>query len=335
MADDPVATDAALSGARGSEPAILEKLLQTDAAQTAAHEAAIVMVSATIVRAGQDASVQTTLATVADANRPAWQRAAVLRGAEVALVPNTPMPGTARRGAAPSITATAVGHCGCAVPDLSRRPRRPGRRLRVRRCPRPGGSDLGDSQEARAEAGVAAVAPAVDAVAAGRGSRSFANRRHLSALAGGSDDLASRAANVLARIEWPGKPGAANPVTPLTRRRAAALRGGPRGLPQHLPDVPSARWPRAGARRATARRFRARAGAGGSDARDSSQRQGRHRRIDAADRRDAHRRSNRECVDLRAARVGTGGRSRRSGDGRGRTGADGHPHHGRGPTTSC
>ena len=36
------------------------------------------------------------------------------------------------------------------------------------------------------------------------------------ALAGGSDTLASRAANVLARIEWPGKPGAANPVTPLT-----------------------------------------------------------------------------------------------------------------------
>jgi hypothetical protein len=91
--------DAALSGVRGTESALLEKLLQPDASQTAAHEAAIVMVSATIIRAGQDASVQTTLAAVADANRPAWQRAAILRGAEVSLVPNTAMPGSARRGA--------------------------------------------------------------------------------------------------------------------------------------------------------------------------------------------------------------------------------------------
>jgi mono/diheme cytochrome c family protein len=35
-------------------------------------------------------------------------------------------------------------------------------------------------------------------------------------LAGGSDTLAPRAANLLTRIEWPGKPGAADPVTPLT-----------------------------------------------------------------------------------------------------------------------
>src|SRR4029079_15069722 len=83
-ADDPVATDAALSGARGSELSILEKLLQTEAAQTVAHDTAIVLVSATIVRAGQDASIQTILAIVADATRPAWQRSAVLRGAEVA-----------------------------------------------------------------------------------------------------------------------------------------------------------------------------------------------------------------------------------------------------------
>ena len=40
--DDPVAMDAALSGVRGSEPAVLEKLLQPDAPQTAAREAAII-----------------------------------------------------------------------------------------------------------------------------------------------------------------------------------------------------------------------------------------------------------------------------------------------------
>src|SRR4029078_6079331 len=102
-ADDPVAADAALSGARGSELVILDKLLQTSAAQTVAHDAAITMVSATIVRAGQEAAIQTALAMAADATRPAWQRSAVLRGAEVALVPNTPIPGNATRGAAPSI----------------------------------------------------------------------------------------------------------------------------------------------------------------------------------------------------------------------------------------
>ena len=31
-----------------------------------------------------------------------------------------------------------------------------------------------------------------------------------------TDDLAARAANVLARVEWPGKPGASAPVAPLT-----------------------------------------------------------------------------------------------------------------------
>jgi mono/diheme cytochrome c family protein len=37
-----------------------------------------------------------------------------------------------------------------------------------------------------------------------------------SALAAAGGDLGTRAAVVLARIEWPGKPGAASPVTPLT-----------------------------------------------------------------------------------------------------------------------
>ena len=36
------------------------------------------MIAATLLRSGSDANVQATLAIVADANRPAWQRAAVL-----------------------------------------------------------------------------------------------------------------------------------------------------------------------------------------------------------------------------------------------------------------
>ena len=212
-ADDPVAADAALSGARGSEPAILEKLTQTDAAQTVAHEAAIVMVSATIVRAGQEASIQTALAMVADATRPAWQRSAVLRGAEVALVPNTPMPGTARRGAAPSISATAAATPGAPCPTC------PGGRAG------PGGGYAFD--DARPQAAAPTVGGGRGGGPGGRGGGRGRGRggprlqlvgepAAFATLAGGSDELASRAADVLARIEWPGKPGAASPATPLT-----------------------------------------------------------------------------------------------------------------------
>jgi mono/diheme cytochrome c family protein len=210
-ADDPVAADAALSGARGSEPAVLEKLLQMDAPQTAAHDAAIVMVSATIVRGGQDASIQTALAMVADAARPAWQRSAVLRGAEVALVPNTPTPGIVRRGVAPSITATAVATPGAPCPTC------PGGRAG------PGGAYAFDDMRPQAApttaGGGRGAGPGGRGGGGGRGGPRLQIGREPATfvvLAGGSDTLAPRAANLLTRIEWPGKPGAADPVTPLT-----------------------------------------------------------------------------------------------------------------------
>jgi mono/diheme cytochrome c family protein len=202
--DDPVTMDAALSGARGSEPALLEKLQQSNDPQTAAHDAAIVMVSATIMRAGQDAAVQTVLAAIADAVRPTWQRAALLRGAEIALVPNTPMPGTARRGAAPSISATALATPGAPCPSC------PGGRAG------PGGAYAFDDARAAAPA-ARAGGPGGRGGGRGGGPRLQIMREPASfvALARGSSDLESRAANVLSRIEWPGKPGAV-PVTPLT-----------------------------------------------------------------------------------------------------------------------
>jgi putative membrane-bound dehydrogenase-like protein len=206
--DDAVTMDAALSGARGSEPALLEKLLQSDAPRTPAHEAAIVMVSATIIRAGQDTSVQTILAAIADTNRPAWQRSAVLRGAEVALVPNTPMPGNARRGAAPSISATAAGTPGAPCPTC------PGGRAG------PGGAYAFDDARGQEQASPTLAARGGRAGRGGRGGgprlRVVREPSTFSALAGGPDELASRAANVLARIDWPGKPGAAAPIAPLS-----------------------------------------------------------------------------------------------------------------------
>ena len=57
--------DAALSGLRGSEAAVLEKLLQSTA-QTPQRETAITMLAATIVRGAQDAAVQNLFAWVAD-----------------------------------------------------------------------------------------------------------------------------------------------------------------------------------------------------------------------------------------------------------------------------
>jgi mono/diheme cytochrome c family protein/HEAT repeat protein len=202
--DDPVTMDAALSGARGNEPALLDKLLQSGDSQTAAHEAAIVMVSATIMRAGQDAAVQTALAAIADANRPVWQRSALLRGAEVALVPNTPMPGTTRRGVAPSITATALATPGAPCPSCPGGRAGPG-----------GGYAFGDARGGTPAA--RAGGPGGRGGGRGGGPRLQIQREPASftALAGGSGEMESRAANVLARIEWPGKPGAVA-VTPLT-----------------------------------------------------------------------------------------------------------------------
>ena len=234
-ANDPVAADAALSGARGSESAILEKLLQPEAAQTAAHDAAIVMVSATIFRGGQDAAIQPTLAAIADQAHPAWERSALLRGAEVALVPNTPMPGAAARGAAPSISATAAATPGAPCPTC------PGGRAG------PGGAYAFDDARPLA-AGASAIAGGGRGGGPGGGRGRGGPRLKLvrepaafAALATGSDPLASRAANVLARIEWAGKPGAAEPVAPLTaveQQRFEAGRDVYRNICQacHQPD---------------------------------------------------------------------------------------------------
>jgi mono/diheme cytochrome c family protein len=210
-ANDPVTMDAALSSMRGSEAEVLEQLLTSAQTPSPPQETAIVMIAATIVRAGQDAGVQSTLAIVADATRPAWQRAAVLRGVEVALVPNTPMPGNARRGSAPSISATANATAGAPCPTCPGGRAGPGGAYAFREAP----------------ATPALVARGTQPAAAGRagaggrgggGPRLQLNREPVvfSALAASAGDLQTRATNVLARIEWPGKPGALSPVTPLT-----------------------------------------------------------------------------------------------------------------------
>jgi mono/diheme cytochrome c family protein/glucose/arabinose dehydrogenase len=217
-AGDPIALDAALSGLRGIEPAVLEKILQvrlkpdttdagqaklTDAgAQTPQRETAITMLAATIVRAAQDGAVQNIFAWIADESRAGWQRSALLRGAEVALL-GAAMPGsptTGRRGGPPVATALPCPTC-------------PGGRAG------PGGA-------------YAFARPPQDLAEAGGGRGGRRNVRlnrepaELSALAARGGDLGTRAATVLARVDWPGKPGAAGPVEPLTAEEQGRFNAG-------------------------------------------------------------------------------------------------------------
>jgi mono/diheme cytochrome c family protein len=177
--DDPVAVDAALSGARGIELAVLDRLLQ-GTGETPQRSTAITMLAATIVRVGEDAPIQTLLARVAETSRVNWQRFALLRGAEVALLGAT-MPGTPGRGA----------------PN----PNEP--------CPTcPGGR--GGPGGARAFPGVLeGQNPPAPPARAGGPSVTLTREPALIAVAAEKGELGDRAAKVMARIGWPGKAGAA------------------------------------------------------------------------------------------------------------------------------
>jgi mono/diheme cytochrome c family protein/glucose/arabinose dehydrogenase len=191
-ADDPIATDAALSGIRGSEAAVLDGLMASGAAQTPQREDAISMVAATIVRGAQDAAVQSVFASVAGDSRPNWMRAALLRGAEVALL-GAPAPGSPGGRALGRATAAPCPTC-------------------------PGGRAGPGGAYAFPRTPVSSTDPAADG--SGRAGLRRVRLNHeptaLSGLAAGRSDLSARAARVLARVEWPGKPGTAAPVAPLT-----------------------------------------------------------------------------------------------------------------------
>jgi mono/diheme cytochrome c family protein/glucose/arabinose dehydrogenase len=184
--DDPIAVDAALSGSRGSELAVLERLLQ-GAGETPQRSAAITMLAATIVRVGEDAPVQVLMQRVAETSRVGWQRFALLRGAEVALLAAT-MPGNPSRGAGDPNAPCETCPGGRGGPGGARA--------------FPGALAGADPPAPPARAGGPFVAlsrePALIAVAAEKG------------------ELGDRAAKVMARIGWPGKAGAAPAAAPLS-----------------------------------------------------------------------------------------------------------------------
>jgi mono/diheme cytochrome c family protein/glucose/arabinose dehydrogenase len=219
---DPIAADAALSGMSGIADKVLDGLLSR-ATETPARSAAITLVAGTIVTAAQDAPVQAVFDKIADPQRAAWQRSALLRGAEVSLLgaaaPGSPAGRGRGRGA-----AAAEEPC----------PTCPGGRAG------PGGAPAfprGGTAAAAAGAGAGAAAGAV----AGRGGRGGGRGRGgaggpalkvsrepaLSQLASrDTSELGKRSAAVLARVEWPGKAGvvAATPLTPAEQARFEAGR---------------------------------------------------------------------------------------------------------------
>jgi mono/diheme cytochrome c family protein len=182
-ATDPMATDAALSGLRGVEAAVLERVM-TSMDGTPAREAAITMLTATVVRSADDVAIQELFGRAGETTRPAWQRAAVLSGFEVAWL-NAAAPGTP----APRRAPTQVEPPPC--------PTCPGGRAG------PGGaSAFMTPQQGGGRGGPAPIRVSREPGA-------------LTTLAAGGGPLADRATRILGRIEWPGKPGATL-VTPLT-----------------------------------------------------------------------------------------------------------------------
>jgi mono/diheme cytochrome c family protein len=174
---DPVVVDAVLSGVRSREPILLSHLVDAHT-ETPALGAAITMTVAAIVKSADETAVQNVMAMAA-AEAPMWQRSAVLRGAEVALLAATmPGGGGGRRGAAPD--TSAGGRQG------------------------PGGAP------AFGRTGTGNPRPTVAAL-------KLTREPALSALASDpTHDLGARARAVLARVVWPGKPTAAPAAPPLT-----------------------------------------------------------------------------------------------------------------------
>jgi putative membrane-bound dehydrogenase-like protein len=216
--DDPVTVDAVLSGTRGIELPLLDRLLSDRLPSGAVSEglaASITMLAATIVRSGQDAAVQKVFTLLGDEGRSADERSALLRGAEVVLL-GTPPPGASsgRRAAPAANVALPCPTC-------------PGGRAG------PGGAYAFPRPQTAGQRG------------RGRGTGPLVRLTQepvaLTKLASRSDDLGARAANVLARVSWPGKAGGTAPVPALTageQQRFEAGREIYRNLCQacHQPD---------------------------------------------------------------------------------------------------
>ena len=288
-AGDPIALDATLSGLRGSETAVLEKMVQArptpdDADRVRlkpdATENAVTMLAATIVRGGQDGAVQNIFTWVADENRASWQRSALLRGAEIALL-GAAMPGISHR------TTRRCGGRRVAVSDLSRRTSGSGRRVRISA---PAGGPRGRCRKSRWR-----TEPAAESRA--RWTLRVGGCRWRSRTARGQSACARGVARQAGR-------GGADRA--LDGGRAAAFQRRAGGVQEHLPGLPSAGRARSGEARARPRRLDACARARRDSGAHPPARQGGRHRLDAAGRPGLHGRSDRRRADLHPPRLGSG-----------------------------
>jgi mono/diheme cytochrome c family protein len=205
--DDPITVDAALTGIRGGELAVLEKLLQGGASASPQREAAATMIAATIARGAQETGVQRLLALIGDEARPAWQRSALLRGAEVAVL-GAAMPGAPARRGGPPMAEPPCPTCQGARGG-------PGGSYAFPQAPRP--------PAARQPPLRLNIEPAA-----------------FTALAAKAGELGARAGKLMDRVEWPGKPGvtAITPLSPAEQQRFNAGQEVYRNVCQacHQPD---------------------------------------------------------------------------------------------------
>jgi mono/diheme cytochrome c family protein/glucose/arabinose dehydrogenase len=213
-ARDPIAVDAVLSGLKGSETAVLEKVLSRSD-ETPERATAITMLAATIVSGAQEPAVQKLFDAIGDSTRATWQRSALIRGAEVTLLGDLAPGSTPRRAPGRGRGTTAVESC----------PTCPGARSG------PGGASAFPRDRSEDDALLEARGSPGTRTGRNRGAGvSLTLTREpspLTALAGASaGELSSRATALLARIEWPGKPGtaAATPFTPAEQARFDAGR---------------------------------------------------------------------------------------------------------------
>lgn len=184
---DPIVADTALSGLEGREAPALTILLGLGGERTTSREAAITVLAATIANSGHEGAVNDLFQWTADTARPAWQRAALLRGAEVAVL-GMPMPGTPTPARAASSAPVPCPTC-------------PGGRAG------PGGS-------------YAFPRPADWPSSAGRSNapvlKLTREPKPLTDLAAATGELSGRTAALLNRVTWPGKAGGANTPRALT-----------------------------------------------------------------------------------------------------------------------
>jgi mono/diheme cytochrome c family protein len=173
---------------------VLEKLLAAGAVPTPQRGPAVTMLAATIMRSTQHVAIQTLLSWAADERLPIWQRTAVLRGAEVAVL-GAEMPGT-------PIVRRAVPQPPC--------PTCPGARGG------PGGAYAFPEARGSAVAGRGGT----------RGIRLSGAPVGLLALADAGGELGSRATALLARLAWSGKPGTIAAAPPLTTEEQARFDAG-------------------------------------------------------------------------------------------------------------